>query len=131
MILHASPGIMKVSRFDVDVKVESVLVEENRATRIVGKVKSFLTKIVFNIIHLEVVIIAEAAQKCSVFLFANSSYLSILLSMSFHVVGPRERFGVKFDQEEPLGLRFSDQDLSQLCCGRRIPKNLDILDPQP
>ena len=113
MILHASPGVVKVRRFDVDVKVENVLVEENRATRIVGKVKSFLTNTAFNIIHLEVVIIVEAAQNCSVFLFANSSYLSILLSMSFHVVGPRERFGVKFVQKEPLGLRFSDQDLAK------------------
>ena len=41
---------MKVDQFDTDVRVEGVLVEENRAARIVGHVKSFLKNIVFNII---------------------------------------------------------------------------------
>ena len=34
-ILVASPCVMKVDRFDIDVRVEGVLVEENRAARIV------------------------------------------------------------------------------------------------
>ena len=33
---------MKENRFDAHVRVESILVEENRAARIVGHVKSFL-----------------------------------------------------------------------------------------
>ena len=42
---------MKVDRFDVDVRVEGVLIEENRAARIVGHVKTFLKNIVINIIR--------------------------------------------------------------------------------
>ena len=42
---------MKVDRFDTDVRVEGVLVEENRAARIVGHVKSFLKNIVINIVR--------------------------------------------------------------------------------
>ena len=42
MILHTSPCVMKVDRFDTNVRVEGVLVEENRAARKVGHVKSFL-----------------------------------------------------------------------------------------
>ena len=42
---------MKVNRFDADVRVESVLVEENRAARIVGHVKSFLKNTVINIVR--------------------------------------------------------------------------------
>ena len=41
---------MKVERFDVDVRVEGVLVEENRAARKVGHVKSFLKNIVINMV---------------------------------------------------------------------------------
>ena len=33
---------MKENRFDAHVRVEGILVEENRAARIVGHVKSFL-----------------------------------------------------------------------------------------
>ena len=43
---------MKVDRFDVDVRVEGVLVEENRAARLVGHVKSFLKNIVINKIQM-------------------------------------------------------------------------------
>ena len=42
---------MKVDRFGTDVRVESVLIEENRAARIVGHVKSFLKNIVINIVR--------------------------------------------------------------------------------
>ena len=42
---------MKVDRFDTDVRVEGVLDEENRATRIVGHVKSFLKNILINIVR--------------------------------------------------------------------------------
>ena len=42
---------MKVDRFDTDARVESVLIEENRAARIVGHVKSFLKNIVINIVR--------------------------------------------------------------------------------
>ena len=42
---------MKVDRFDTNVRVEGVLVEENRAARKVGHVKSFLENIVFDIIR--------------------------------------------------------------------------------
>ena len=42
---------MKVDRFDTDVRVEGVLVEENRAARIVGHVKSFLQNIVINTVR--------------------------------------------------------------------------------
>ena len=42
---------MKVDRFDTDVRVESVLIEENRAARKVGHVKSFLKNIVINIVR--------------------------------------------------------------------------------
>ena len=42
---------MKVDRFDVDVRVEGVLVEENRAARIVGHVKSFLKNFMINIVR--------------------------------------------------------------------------------
>ena len=42
---------MKIDRFDVDVSVEGVLVEENRAARMVGHVKSFLKNIVINIVR--------------------------------------------------------------------------------
>ena len=36
MILHTSPRVVKVDRFDADVRVEGVLVEEIRAARKVG-----------------------------------------------------------------------------------------------
>ena len=39
---------MKVDRFDIDVGVEGVLIEEDRAACIVGHVKSFLKNIVIN-----------------------------------------------------------------------------------
>ena len=42
---------MKVDRSDVDVRVEGVLVEENRAARIVNHVKSFLKNTVINIVR--------------------------------------------------------------------------------
>ena len=42
---------MKVDRFDTDVKVEGVLVEENRAARKKDHMKSFLKNIVFDIIR--------------------------------------------------------------------------------
>ena len=42
---------MKVHRYDIDVRVEGVLIEENRAARIVGHVKSFLKNIVINIVR--------------------------------------------------------------------------------
>ena len=51
MILHTSPRVMKVDRFDVDVRIEGVLVEENRAARIVGHVKSFMKNTVFDILR--------------------------------------------------------------------------------
>ena len=42
---------MKVDRFDADVRVESVLVEENRTARKVGHVKSFMKNFVFDILR--------------------------------------------------------------------------------
>ena len=51
LILQASPCVMKVDRFDTDVRVESIFVEENRAARKVGHVKSFLKNIVINIVR--------------------------------------------------------------------------------
>ena len=42
---------MKVESFDTDVRVEGVLVEENRAARIVGHMKPFMKDFVFDIIR--------------------------------------------------------------------------------
>ena len=42
---------MRVDRFNTDIRVEGVLVEENCAARIVGHVKSLMKNIVFNIIR--------------------------------------------------------------------------------
>ena len=51
LIWQASPCVIQVERFDTDVKVECVLVEENRAARIVGHMKSFTKNIVINIVR--------------------------------------------------------------------------------
>ena len=48
MILHYSPRVVKVDRFDADVRVEGVLVEENRTAREVGRMKTFMKDFVFN-----------------------------------------------------------------------------------
>ena len=40
---------MKADRFDAGVRVEGVLVEENRTARKVGHVKSFMKNIVFGL----------------------------------------------------------------------------------
>ena len=42
---------MKVGELDVDVRVESVFVEENFAARVVGHVKSILKNIVINLVR--------------------------------------------------------------------------------
>ena len=49
LILHASPCVMKVNRFDIDVEIEGVLIEENRTARKVGRVISFMKNFVFDI----------------------------------------------------------------------------------
>ena len=51
MILHTSPRVVMVDGFDADVRVESVPVEENRAARKVGHVKSFMKDFVFDIVR--------------------------------------------------------------------------------
>ena len=42
---------MNVDRFNIDVRVECVLVEENRAACEVGHMKPFMKDVVFNIIR--------------------------------------------------------------------------------
>ena len=51
MLLHTSPRVVKVDRFDADVRVEGGLVEENRTARKVGHVKSFMQDFVFDILR--------------------------------------------------------------------------------
>ena len=51
MILHTSPRVVKVDRFDADVRIKGVLVEENRTARKVGHVKSFVKDFVFDIVR--------------------------------------------------------------------------------
>ena len=52
MILHTSPRVREGrSIFDADVRKEGVLVEENRAARKVGHVKSFMKNFVFDILR--------------------------------------------------------------------------------
>ena len=51
MILHTSPRVVKVDRFDADVRVEGVLVEENRTARKVGHMKAFMKDFVFDIVR--------------------------------------------------------------------------------
>ena len=50
MILFTSPRVVKVDRFDADVRVEGVLVEENRTARKVGHMKAFMKDFVFDIV---------------------------------------------------------------------------------
>ena len=40
---------MKVNRFDIDVEIEGVLIEENRTASKVGRVISFMKNFVFDI----------------------------------------------------------------------------------
>ena len=49
MILHTSPRVVKVNRFDADVKIEGVLDEESRTARKMGHAKSFMKDFVFDI----------------------------------------------------------------------------------
>ena len=51
MILHTSPRVVKVDRFNADVRIEGVLVEENRTARKVGHVKTLMKDFVFYIIR--------------------------------------------------------------------------------
>ena len=51
MILYTPPRVMNVDRFNTDVRVESVLVEENRTASEVGHTKPFMMDFVFNIIR--------------------------------------------------------------------------------
>ena len=51
MILFTSPRVVKVDRFDADVRVEDVLVEENRTARKVGHMKAFMTDFVFDTVR--------------------------------------------------------------------------------
>ena len=51
MILYTFPRVMKVDRFYADVRVEGVLVEENRSARKVGHVQSFMQDFVFDILR--------------------------------------------------------------------------------
>ena len=51
LILHTSPRVVKIDGFDADVRVEVVLVEENRTAHKVGHMKSFLKNIMFDIIR--------------------------------------------------------------------------------
>ena len=51
LIWQATPRVVKLDRFDIDLGVEGVLIEENRAARKVGHVKSFLKNIVINTVR--------------------------------------------------------------------------------
>ena len=51
MILHTSPRVMLVDRFDAGVRKKGVLVEENRTARKVGHMKAFMKDIVFDIVR--------------------------------------------------------------------------------
>ena len=42
---------MKIDRFDADVRVEGVLVEENRTAREMGHMKAFMKDFVFDIVR--------------------------------------------------------------------------------
>ena len=64
---------MKVDRFDTDVRVEGVLVEENRTARKMGHVKSFLKNIMFDIIRC---LLQSNDMPLSRNLFLNSVFLS-------------------------------------------------------
>ena len=45
------PRVVKVDRFDADVRVEDVLVEENRTVRKVGHMKAFMKDFVFDTVR--------------------------------------------------------------------------------
>ena len=47
---QVSPGTVKVCGFDVDVGIEGVLVEENRATCAMGHVEAIREKLVVNVV---------------------------------------------------------------------------------
>ena len=47
VILYTSSRVVKVDRFDADVRIEGVLVEENRTAPKVGHVKTFMKDFVF------------------------------------------------------------------------------------
>ena len=49
MILHTSPRVVKVDRLDADVRIEGVLVEENRTARKMDHVTTFVKDFVFDI----------------------------------------------------------------------------------
>ena len=51
MILHTSPSDVKVDEFDADVMVSGVPVKENRTSRKMGHVKSFMKDFVFDIVR--------------------------------------------------------------------------------
>ena len=51
MILQSSPRVVKIDRFDAEVKEECVPLEENRAARIVGVMKSILKNVVMKIVR--------------------------------------------------------------------------------
>ena len=51
MIVQYSSRVLEADRFDADVGVESVLVEENRTACEVGHVKPFTKNIVINIVR--------------------------------------------------------------------------------
>ena len=48
---QVSPGIMKVDGLDVNVGVKGVVVEENRATCVMGHVEAIREKLVVNILR--------------------------------------------------------------------------------
>ena len=73
MILHRPPRVMKVDRFNTDVRVESVLVEENRATRKVGHMKPFMKNFVFDILRS---LLQRNDMPVSLNLFLDSIFLS-------------------------------------------------------
>ena len=51
MILYTSPRVVKIDRFDADVRVEGVLVEENRTTSEVSHIKAFMKDSVVDVVR--------------------------------------------------------------------------------
>ena len=51
LMLHTSPRVVKVDRFDADVRIEGVLVVENRTARKVSHMKSFMKDFVLDILR--------------------------------------------------------------------------------
>ena len=77
LIRQVSPGVMKVDGLDIDIGVQGVLVEENRAASIMGHVDAIREKIVVNVVgHLLLICHFPAIY------FSTASSLSVGFQLS-------------------------------------------------